>query len=137
MIPTSTRRTDPVSTDREDGATEATEGIYRPAPNFSERGVCAGHPDAHYWTSDDYREVELAKMGCDRCPIKDECYTWAKLSCEEAGVWGGVVFGDPPPLPPVDRLCKHGHGNMTQRTDGRPYCRECNRLRRADQRKAA
>lgn len=35
-------------------------------------------------------QAEQAKTVCRRCPVTDECLTWALESGQDAGVWGGM-----------------------------------------------
>ena len=35
-------------------------------------------------------QIEQAKMVCRRCPVIQECLTWALESGQDAGVWGGL-----------------------------------------------
>lgn len=35
-------------------------------------------------------QVEQAKAVCRRCPVTDECLSWAFASSQDAGVWGGM-----------------------------------------------
>ena len=35
-------------------------------------------------------QVEQAKAVCRRCPVTEECLSWALESGQDAGVWGGM-----------------------------------------------
>ncbi|MCX5066606.1 WhiB family transcriptional regulator [Micromonospora lupini] len=35
-------------------------------------------------------QVEQAKAVCRRCPVADQCLSWAMESGQEFGVWGGM-----------------------------------------------
>jgi WhiB family redox-sensing transcriptional regulator len=35
-------------------------------------------------------QTEQAKAVCRRCPVMQECLTWALESGQDAGVWGGL-----------------------------------------------
>lgn len=35
--------------------------------------------------------IAMAKAVCRRCPVRDECLTWALESGEEHGIWGGLT----------------------------------------------
>ena len=35
-------------------------------------------------------QIEQAKMVCRRCPVIQDCLTWALESGQDAGVWGGL-----------------------------------------------
>jgi WhiB family redox-sensing transcriptional regulator len=35
-------------------------------------------------------QIEQAKAVCRRCPVIQECLTWALESGQDAGVWGGL-----------------------------------------------
>lgn len=36
------------------------------------------------------RQIEDAKSVCRRCPVTEECLTWALTSGQDSGVWGGL-----------------------------------------------
>lgn len=31
-----------------------------------------------------------AKLVCSRCPVREECLEWSLVTCQDAGVWGGL-----------------------------------------------
>lgn len=35
-------------------------------------------------------QIADAKLVCARCPVTDECLSWALKSGQDAGVWGGM-----------------------------------------------
>jgi WhiB family redox-sensing transcriptional regulator len=35
-------------------------------------------------------QVDRAKSVCGRCPVRTECLEWALVTCQDAGVWGGL-----------------------------------------------
>jgi WhiB family redox-sensing transcriptional regulator len=35
-------------------------------------------------------QLEQAKAVCRRCPVTDECLSWALESGQDAGIWGGM-----------------------------------------------
>ena len=35
-------------------------------------------------------QIEQAKTVCRRCPVTQECLSWALESGQDAGVWGGL-----------------------------------------------
>ncbi|MET8624717.1 WhiB family transcriptional regulator [Kitasatospora sp. NPDC004669] len=35
-------------------------------------------------------QIEEAKAVCRRCPVMEQCLTWALTTGEDAGVWGGM-----------------------------------------------
>ncbi len=35
-------------------------------------------------------QVDRAKAVCGRCPVRPECLEWALVTCQDAGVWGGL-----------------------------------------------
>lgn len=37
------------------------------------------------------RQVDAAKDVCRRCPVADDCLSWALAADESAGVWGGMA----------------------------------------------
>lgn len=36
------------------------------------------------------RQVDRAKAICARCPVTQECLTWALENGQDAGIWGGL-----------------------------------------------
>jgi WhiB family redox-sensing transcriptional regulator len=35
-------------------------------------------------------QIERAKRVCNGCTVKDACLEWALVTCQDAGVWGGL-----------------------------------------------
>jgi len=35
-------------------------------------------------------QLEQAKLVCRRCPVTEECLSWALESGQDAGIWGGM-----------------------------------------------
>jgi len=35
-------------------------------------------------------QVERAKAICARCPVRPACLEWSLVTCQDAGVWGGL-----------------------------------------------
>lgn len=35
-------------------------------------------------------QTERARSICDACPVRPECLEWALVTCQDAGVWGGL-----------------------------------------------
>lgn len=36
------------------------------------------------------RQIDDAKRVCGRCPVSDDCLTWAISTGQDSGVWGGL-----------------------------------------------
>ena len=36
------------------------------------------------------RQIEDAKSVCRRCPVTEQCLSWALTSGQDSGVWGGL-----------------------------------------------
>ena len=64
------------------------------APDFQNRGACHGQDPELFFpignTGPALRQLEDAKQICRRCPVIDECLTWALKTGQDAGVWGGM-----------------------------------------------
>ena len=39
-------------------------------------------------------EIRMAKMLCERCPVKSECLTYAVTAGEIYGIWGGLTANE-------------------------------------------
>jgi WhiB family redox-sensing transcriptional regulator len=35
-------------------------------------------------------QIDRAKSICAACPVRSECLEWALVTCQDAGVWGGL-----------------------------------------------
>lgn len=35
-------------------------------------------------------QVARARSICGRCPVRAECLEWSLMTCQDAGVWGGL-----------------------------------------------
>jgi WhiB family redox-sensing transcriptional regulator len=35
-------------------------------------------------------QAEVAKAVCAACPVRTDCLEWALVTCQDAGVWGGL-----------------------------------------------
>lgn len=35
-------------------------------------------------------QIEDAKSVCRRCPVSDDCLSWALTSGQDSGIWGGL-----------------------------------------------
>lgn len=49
-------------------------------------------PDLHFpvgTTGPALAQTELAKLNCDRCPVREACLDWAIRNGVEFGIWGG------------------------------------------------
>lgn len=73
----------------------------RPWP---ERGNCHQHPEPDLWyglpdgitdREQHATNIQTAKAICGTCPVKTQCFTYARHAQEPAGVWGGIDFGNP------------------------------------------
>ena len=59
-----------------------------------ERGACTGHDPELFFpvgsTPLAIEQVERAAAICHTCPVRDECLEWSLVTCQDAGVWGGL-----------------------------------------------
>ena len=59
-----------------------------------ERGRCIGEDPELFFpvgTSEEaLRQAILAKQICLACPVRTDCLEWSLVTCQDAGVWGGL-----------------------------------------------
>lgn len=48
-------------------------------------------PEDSYGWGQRKREIEIAKALCNRCPIVEQCISYAMAAKEPFGVWGGTT----------------------------------------------
>ncbi len=75
----------------------AALSVVPPLPPDLRRGLCVGHPDLRWWTSDVPRERDQAVRVClTPCPALAECRSWS-LSLRPVddliSVLGGLTVG--------------------------------------------
>jgi hypothetical protein len=58
--------------------------------NWRAKAVCTGDPKSSSWLSYDIKDVEYAKEGCSRCPVKKECLVTAIKNNSFIGVIAGI-----------------------------------------------
>jgi WhiB family redox-sensing transcriptional regulator len=49
--------------------------------------------DLFFPEPDDTETIEKAIRVCRRCPVRQECLSYARRTGTEYGVWGGVFLG--------------------------------------------
>lgn len=49
--------------------------------------------DLFFPEPDDTETIEQAIQVCRRCPVRQECLSYARRTGTEYGVWGGVFLG--------------------------------------------
>ncbi|MFJ9777114.1 WhiB family transcriptional regulator [Kitasatospora sp. NPDC101157] len=58
------------------------------------RAVCAEEDPELFFpignTGPALLQIEEARSVCRRCPVLEDCLTWALTTGEDAGVWGGM-----------------------------------------------
>ena len=59
-----------------------------------ERAGCIGHDPELFFpvgaTPLAIEQVERATAICSACPVRAECLEWSLVTCQDAGVWGGL-----------------------------------------------
>ena len=53
-------------------------------------GLCA-QTDPESFYPDKGKPADAARRVCRRCPVQDDCLTWALETNEQFGVWGGLT----------------------------------------------
>lgn len=94
-----------------------------PVPDFTE-GACVDYPDPDVFFHGRKGMAEAMAL-CESCPIRKECLSWAKSSGQKYGIWGGEFMGREP-YKPVQK-CHKGHKDWAYRSNGKRYCRACDR----------
>jgi len=63
--------------------------------DWRDRAACRDEdPELFFPTGTDgpaLLQVEQAKAVCRRCPVTDECLSWALATGQDHGVWGGTT----------------------------------------------
>lgn len=59
--------------------------------NWTARAACEGQSSLMYPSSMDEQGVQLAKLICAQCPVRDICMNEALNNGEQFGVWGGLT----------------------------------------------
>jgi WhiB family redox-sensing transcriptional regulator len=60
------------------------------AYNWRLRAACLGQ-DTDQWFPEGNEPLAIAaKLVCARCPVADECLSWAQANGEIWGIWGGL-----------------------------------------------
>lgn len=68
---------------------------------WRDKAKCKGQPEllplffTDYPTSPKYKRVDMvaeAKVYCDQCSVRKECFAFAKSNNIQHGVWGGIDF---------------------------------------------
>jgi WhiB family transcriptional regulator, redox-sensing transcriptional regulator len=55
---------------------------------------CAQLPDVFFpddWEAGVQRDIRLAKIICNQCPIRLKCLEYALIGNESYGIWGGLL----------------------------------------------
>lgn len=64
---------------------------------WQEYAACKGRENLFFTTqrgqASNY-DREAAIRICSRCPVKEECLSYAESNCEEHGIWGGKDFSE-------------------------------------------
>lgn len=65
-----------------------------PAPNWDHAACTQDTAELFFPVGDTpaaRRQADRAKLICARCPIRDDCLTWALDTRQDQGVWGGLT----------------------------------------------
>jgi WhiB family redox-sensing transcriptional regulator len=84
---------------------QAVGALLREAADVGAALPCANNPQL--WFSEQPADLELAKTGCRRCPLRGPCLAGAVERGESCGVWGGEIL-------------QRGHVLAVKRPPGRP-----------------
>jgi WhiB family transcriptional regulator, redox-sensing transcriptional regulator len=84
---------------------QAVSALLREAEDVGAALPCANNPQL--WFSEQIADLELAKAGCRRCPLRGPCLAGAVERGESCGVWGGEIL-------------QRGHVLAVKRPPGRP-----------------
>jgi WhiB family redox-sensing transcriptional regulator len=69
---------------------QAVSALLREAADVGAALPCANNPQL--WFSEQPADLELAKTGCRRCPLRGPCLAGAVERGESCGVWGGEIL---------------------------------------------
>lgn len=58
--------------------------------NWKSEAICFGDKHSSRWTSYNINDIEYAKDGCSRCPVKRECLVSAVMNDSFVGVVAGI-----------------------------------------------
>lgn len=78
------------------------------------------------------RDVDAAKLVCDRCPARQECLLWALQHREREGIWGGMTTRERDKL--GRRWCKVCEAEYRTKDRGRAQTcsKACERVNRGN-----
>lgn len=73
------------------GRSTTSAVLTRDADNWRKFSACAeADPELFFPTSSEVEKTAQAKKVCGRCPVRQQCLTWALEAGQDTGVWGGM-----------------------------------------------
>jgi hypothetical protein len=62
------------------------------SPRVLAEGLCVGHAQRDYWTSDDWHERQVAISVCQSCHVIDACREWSlALPAKDTAIYAGLT----------------------------------------------
>jgi transcription factor WhiB len=62
------------------------------SPRILAEGLCVGHAQPDYWTSDDWHERQVAISVCQSCHVLDACREWSlSLPAKDQAIYAGLT----------------------------------------------
>jgi len=73
----------------------APHGVRASSPSWMARGACRGEDPELFFpiaaTAPALQQVRMAKAVCARCPVQANCLSYALVTGQNDGIWGGTT----------------------------------------------